>query len=199
MRHLPRAHRAILPLAAAALLAGCISLGGKPPASLLVLTPASMAQPDAGTAVAAGGAITVSIPIAPQELLTTRVPVHNGATTLSYVKGAQWVDQPARLFRDLLAQTVAARTGRPVLDPRQSHLATGPRIGGRLTLFGIDAGQRKAVVRFEAVLERTPGTLETRLFEASAPVATIDAANAGAALDQAANQAATDIADWIGH
>lgn len=189
---------AVLPLAAAVLLAGCISLGGKPPAALLALTPASLAQPDAGATVPAGSAVTVAIPIAPQELLTTRVPVHDGATTLTYVKGAQWVDQPARLFRDLLAQTIAVRTGRPVLDPRQSHLATGPRVGGRLTMFGIDAGQRKAMVRFEATLERTPGALETRLFEASAPVATIDAAGAGAALDQAANQAAADVADWIG-
>ncbi len=196
MRLFPRAVGAVLPLAA--LLAGCISLGGKPPASLLVLTPASLARPDAGAPVANGSAVTVAIPIAPQELLTTRVPVHDGATTLTYVKGATWADQPARLFRDLLAQTIAVRTGRPALDPRQSHLSPGPRIGGRLTMFGIDAGQRKAVVRFEATLERTPGALETRLFEASAPVAAIDAGSAGAALGQAANQAAADVADWIG-
>ena len=46
--------------------------------------------------------------------------------------------RPAHLFRDLLAETIRARTDRPVLDPRDYHLAPGLRLTGRIQQFGLD-------------------------------------------------------------
>ncbi len=125
----------LLPLTA---LAGCISLGPKTPAELMRLTPAQTAPADTGEAIAAGRAVTVSYPLAPMELSAVRVPVRSGQTTLAYVKDATWADTPTHLFRDLLAETIRARTDRPVLDPRDYHLAPGLRLTGRIQQFGLD-------------------------------------------------------------
>jgi cholesterol transport system auxiliary component len=40
--------------------------------------------------------------------------------------------------------------------------------------------------------------VEKRRFEARVPVSAIDAASAGAALNDAANQVAVEVADWVG-
>ena len=45
---------------------------------------------------------------------------------------------------------------------------------------------------------RAPQAFEKRRFEARVPVAAIDAASAGVALNRAANQVAMQVADWIG-
>src|SRR3546814_5391887 len=37
----------------------------------------------------------------------------------SYVADTQWVDRPGRLFQRLLSETIAANTGRVVLNPDQ--------------------------------------------------------------------------------
>ena len=46
---------------------------------------------------------------------------------------------------------------------------------------------------------RSPGhVVEKRRFMATAPLPRVDAANAGIGLNQAANQVASDVADWVG-
>lgn len=180
-----------------ALLGGCISFGAKPPPSLLTLTPAQVPPAGAGQTIAPGEAITVEVPQVPQALATPRVPVQATATSLAYVKDAQWVDEPKRLFQQLLSATIAARTGRPVLSPRQYSADPGTRLGGQLLDFGLDAQTNMAVVIYDAVLQH--GTdIQTRRFQAKVPVASIDAAGAGAALNQAANEVAAQVADWVG-
>jgi cholesterol transport system auxiliary component len=56
----------------------------------------------------------------------------------------------------------------------------------------------QAVVVYDAALARSGGAVETRRFAASVPVSAIDAPSAAAALNQAANQVASEIAAWIG-
>lgn len=214
---------ALVPFAA---LAGCVSFGAKPPPSLLMLTAAAqppvgqpqraaIATPGQAVALSAGGrtttlaaavpatagsaSLTIQTPATPQEIATVRVPVEDG-DQVSYVKGAQWVEPPARLFGRLLGDTVTARTGRVVLSTAQS-LATGSaQLTGELRRFGIDAATRSAVVTYDATLVRSSdgGAIEKQRFEAHAPVATIDAAGAGAGLNDAANQVAAQVADWVG-
>jgi cholesterol transport system auxiliary component len=63
----------------------------------------------------------------------------------------------------------------------------------------LDAATQQAVVTFDAALSRSgQPTTEKRRFEARVPVAAIDAASVGPALNQAANQVAGEVADWIG-
>jgi cholesterol transport system auxiliary component len=179
-------------------LAGCISLGPKPPAELLRLTPAEEAPAGTGEALAPGRAVTVMIPFAPAEIANTRVPVHAGNTQLTYVKDAVWGDMPNKLFRDLLAETIRVRTGRPVLDARDYHLAPGMKLSGRVQQFGVDAGARQATMIYDATLQRGDKQIETKRFTATAPIAAVTSAGVAPGLNTVANQVAQQVADWVG-
>lgn len=182
--------------AAALALSGC-GLGGKTPDVLLNLTPEAVLTPQTGSSSTAENAITVVRPTVHQALDTTRVPVMTGQQ-VAYIDEAYWVDTPDQLFRRLLSETIAARTGRVVLDPLQFSFNPGNRLTGQLQNFGIDAPTMQAVVTFDAALARGAETVLTRRFEARVPVAAIDRANAAPALNAAANQVAAQVADWLG-
>ncbi len=180
-------------------LAACISFGAKPPPTLMTLASASPLPAGRTLVAREGSSVTVDFPSAPPELGGLRVPVKTGANGVAYLAGAQWADAPTRLFRTLLADTITARTGRVALDPRQYALAPGMRLGGRLRDFGLDAGTSQVVATFDAALIRKDGgALETRRFQATAPVAAQDATTVAAALSQASNQIAGEVADWVG-
>jgi cholesterol transport system auxiliary component len=181
---------------AAASLGGC-GLGGKAPDVLLSLTPQATIAPESGSTSSAENAITVVRPSVPQALATTRVPVTTGQQ-IAYVKDAFWVDTPDDLFRRLLSEIIAARTGRVVLDPLQFSFNPGNRLTGQLQNFGLDAQTMQAVVTYDAALARGADAVATRRFEARVPVAAADRANVAPALNSAANQVAVQVADWIG-
>ena len=186
-------------LAALALftLAGCISFGSEPPPYLLTLTSAATVPAATSRTAAAGEAITVITPTVPQALATARVPVVSNGTAIAYVKDAQWVDTPNALFGRLLSETIAARTGRVVLDPQQFSFDPGIRLTGQLQSFGVDSDTMEAIVLYDAALSRGADRVETRRFEARVPVAAVETAAVGTALNQAANQVAADVAAWI--
>ena len=56
----------------------------------------------------------------------------------------------------------------------------------------------EAVLIYDAAVSRGKDAVETRRFEARVPVAALDAASAPAALNQAANQVAAEVAAWVG-
>jgi cholesterol transport system auxiliary component len=135
----------------------------------------------------------------PQELATNRIPVQSNLTDVAYVRDAQWVELPARQFARVVSDTVAARTGRVVLSGAQAMGSPGARLSGELRTFGVDAGASAAVVTFDAALVRDEGgALEKQRFEVRVPVAAIEAAPVAVALNQAANQVAVQVADWVG-
>ena len=180
-------------------LAGCIRFGAEPPPSLLTIAPQAQPQPGAAQNSAAARSIVVQVPVVPQAIAGTRVPVQATDTSIAYVKDAQWAEPPARLFARLLADTLTARANMVVLSPVQSFDDPSANLAGELRSFGLDAGQRQAVVIYDAAL--TPvgrSNVEKRRFEARVPVTAIDAPNAGVALSQAANQVALQVSDWVG-
>ena len=143
-------------------------------------------------------AITIDVPVIPNELATTRVPAQVGPTAIAYVQDVQWVESPDRLFQDLLQETVIRTTGRVVLDPRQSALDPGLHLTGTLTRFGYDTQLGAVLVRYDGALSTAGGTrVETRRFEAQVP-ADGTASTVGPALNAAANQVATEVAAWVG-
>jgi len=192
-----RQTRAFLALAAALAVSGCLSFGAKPPPTLMRLTSDAQLAPSSRTAPS-GEAITVVPPSAPAELLTPRVPVRTGATQVAYVKDAQWVEAPTLLFARLLSETIAAKNGRVVLDPKQFTFDPGQRLTGTLHTFGLDADRMEAVLVYDAAVSRGKDAVETRRFEARVPVPALDAASAPAALNQAANKVAAEVAAWVG-
>ena len=183
---------AMLPLAA------CLSFGAKPPATLMTLSAESTVS--AGPAVAAtpAGSIAVLIPSVPQALATVRVPVQTGPTAIAYLKDAQWVDTPNKLFRTVLAETIEARTGKQVPDARNFALAPEVRLSGRLVNFGLDAAKGEAVATFDATLAREGSDqTQNRRFEARVATGSEKAPAVAAALNSAANQVAAEVADWV--
>jgi cholesterol transport system auxiliary component len=189
----------LLPVAAALSLGGCITFGAKPPPSLLTLESASSVPASETRSSANAQTITIAVPAVSQALATTRVPVQSSNTSLAYVKDAIWVELPARLFARLTADTVAAKTGRVVLSTAQSFSDPGARLSGELRNFGVDAATSEAVVTFDAALIRTNGNVvEKRRFEARVRVDTITAGPVARGINQAANQVAAEVADWVG-
>lgn len=187
----------VLAAATALLALSACGLGGKAPDLLLNLTPATAPSANAGTSGPMENAVTVVRPNVPQALDTTRIPVTTGETSLAYIKDAFWVDTPDNLFRHLLSETIAARTGRPVLDPLQFNVSPGLRLTGQLHAFGLDATAMQTVVVYEAALSQGQ-TVRTRRFEARVAAGAADRNSVAPALNQAANQVAAEVADWIG-
>lgn len=182
----------------AILLTGCLSFGGKPPKVLLTIN-STTALPVGSTQTSASAkTVTIQVPVVPQSLAVARVPVQTG-DQLAYVTDVAWVEAPQRLFARLMSDTIAAKTGRVVLSPAQSFSDPGARLSGELRNFGIDGSTHEAVVTFEGSLIRSDASkVEKKKFEARVPLAKIDANSVGPALNQAANQVAGEVADWLG-
>jgi cholesterol transport system auxiliary component len=188
-------------IALAAVLTGCAGLlggGGKPPATLVTLSPEAADPGQIVRSAAAGQAVTVAVPSAPRELSTVRVPVQLTPSDVQYVANLQLADTPARLFAGLVAETVRRTTNRVVLDPAQGALDPGLVVSGQLERFGYDASTGQVVVTYDGTLS-VPGAnrVESRRFTATAS-ADGTGPSVGPALNNAANQVATQVAAWIG-
>lgn len=172
--------------------------GGKPPTTLVTLTPEAPEPAQIIRNAVAGQAVTIAVPDTSRELSAVRVPVQVNQTAVQYVADLQLVDTPARLFQKLVSETVRRTTGRVVLDPEQTTLDPGLTITGQLQRFGYDAATGQVIVQYDASLSAAGGSrVETRRFTATAP-ADGTAPTVGPALNRAANQVATQIAQWIG-
>jgi cholesterol transport system auxiliary component len=175
---------------------GLLGGGGKPPTTLVTLTPETAEPAQMARSAASGQAVTIAMPIVERELGTVRVPVQLTPSDVQYVANLQLVDSPARLFQELLAETVRRTTNRVVLDPRQASFDPGLIVSGELQRFGYDASTGQVVVTYDGSLSAAGGRVETRRFTATAP-ADGTAASVGPALNRAANQVALDVAKWI--
>ena len=190
----------LLVAAAAATLSGCIGLGGKTPPFLLTLDADTAPTAGAARTAAEAATLTILIPTAPQKLRTPRIPVQQDDSSVTYVKDAQWVEAPNRLFQRLVSETVAARTSRVVLDEGQYLTAPGEQLAGQLMDFGVDARTNEAVVIYQAMLVSAGGKSVTqRRFEVREPIGgKVEAKPVGEALTRAANKVAVDVAGWLG-
>lgn len=189
--------RLLLLVGAAALgLSGCFGGGG--PSELLTLTPTQSPAVTGSRAAAEGRILTVTTPTAPHALNNNRIPVYVSDTVIQYLKDATWVDEPAELFRNLLSETIAARTSYVVIDPALYTQAAGTTLSGQVLRFGLDPTRMEAVVQFEAAVARADQPVRTNRFEARVPVAEATRAAVAPALNAAANQVAADVTAWLG-
>jgi len=189
---------ALAALGAVLALAGCISLGKKPPDQLLNLTATSTAPAGASASGSAENAIAVMDVEAPQKIDVARVPVDTSGSTLAYLQDAQWVEKPARLFTRLISDTLRARGNHLVVSGTDLEDAAATKLSGTLQAMDYDAPSGSAVVRFDAVLQAKDGTIRSKRFESTVSGVPAAAAPVGAALNRAANEVATQVADWVG-
>ena len=149
----------------------------------------------AGTAASA---LAVIEPAVDQRLNVVRVPVQTSDASLAYLQDAVWVEKPARLFRQLLAETIKAGGNRLVVGEGDLNYTAATKLSGRLLDMGYDVASGSVVVRFDAVLQGADGQIRTKRFESRVPGVAPDAASVGPALNQAANQVAAEVAAWVG-
>ena len=189
--------RALLPAILALPLGGCLSLGADPPDALLTLTPTQSAPAGFATTGSAASALAVLEPSTSQRLSVTRVPVQTSDSSLAYLKDAVWVEKPARLFQNLVVETIRSKGNRLVVREEDLGARGITTLSGHLLDMGYDVATAGVVVRYDGVLQRPDGQVQTRRFEARVPAAA-EAAEVGPALNQAANQVASEVADWVG-
>jgi len=193
------AMRAALAAGLALALSGCLGLGGaKAPPTLLTLAPVATLPAGGASAGNAADAIVVLVPETDRAIGVNRVAVRIDDTNFAYLKKAQWIERPARLFGSLLAETIRAGGRRLVFTGDDAMASGDTRLGGRLVDFGYDARSQSAVVRFDAVRSSKGGAISTKRFEASVPGVTATPESVGPALNKAANQVAAEVAAWVG-
>ena len=129
-------------------------------------------------------------PAVDQRLNVVRVPVQTSDASLAYLQDAVWVEKPARLFRQLLAETIKAGGNRLVVGEGDLNYTAATKLSGRLLDMGYDVASGSVVVRFDAVLQTPDGKVQTKRFENRVNGVTPDAAAVGPALNQAANAVA---------
>lgn len=190
--------RALLPVTLALALAGCVSLTPDPPDSLLTLTAARAAPAGVAVSGEAANALAVLEPDTDQRLNVVRVPVQTSDSSLAYLKDAMWVEKPARLFQQLLSETIRARGGRLVVGEGDLGYAAATKLSGRLLDMGYDASTGAVLVRYDAVLQMPDGKVQTRRFENRVRGVAPDTASVGPALNEAANAVAAEVAEWVG-
>lgn len=194
----PNLRLSAVALGLALTLAGCLSFGKDPPATLFNLTPARVAAAGSGGSGTAATAISVIEPQASARLDVLRVPVQVNDSSVAYLQNAQWVEKPTRLFTRLLEETVRAKGTRLVVDGSDAEYAAATKLSGQLLDMGYDALSGSVMVRYNAVLQLPDGQIRTRRFESSVSGIPASASAVAPALNQAANQVASDVADWVG-
>lgn len=177
-------------------LGACVSFETKAPPSMLVLTADNSVTAGAARTASAAEVLVIQTPEVPRKLDTNRVPVQINASSIAYVKDAFWADKPARLMQQLLSETVSAKSGNLVLSEVDAGGKAVRFISGNLLEFGVDAATNEAVVVFDAAKITRGNPTEKRRFEARRPVAAVEATPVGAALNEAANDVALQIAEW---
>ncbi|WP_260928650.1 ABC-type transport auxiliary lipoprotein family protein [Novosphingobium sp. 9] len=183
--------------AACAALSGCISLAPKVPNQLLSLTPAHSAPSGDLASASLKDALVITEPDADRSLDVMRVPVRVDNSSIAYLKDASWMEKPTREFRDLLAETIRANSGKLVVVDSDFEEPGQTVLSGRLLDMGYVAATHTVVVRFDAILNQPGAKVVTRRFEASVPNVEAKAAAVGPALNTAANQVAQQVADWM--
>ncbi len=183
-----------LPLVLA--LGACVSFGGKAPPSMLVLTSDNIVSAGSARMASSAETLVIQTPAVPRKLDTNRVPVQINASSIAYLKDAFWADKPARLMQSLLVETLSAKSSNLVLNEVDAGGKASVYLSGSLLEFGIDAATNEAVVVYDAVKITRGNPTEKRRFEARRPLSVVAPAQAGEALNAAANDVAVQIAGW---
>jgi len=196
----PKVRKPLGLLPAVALLAGCVSIGGggEVPDQLLTLTATSSAPAGASASGDMASAMAVSEPAVPQYLNVTRVPVKVSGSAIAYLQDAVWVEKPSRLFQRVLSETIRAGGDRLVVGGDELEYAAQTQLGGELTAMEYDPSRSAVVVRYDAVLRLSDGTVRTQRFEAEQTGVLPDALSVAPALNRAANDVAAQVAEWVG-
>jgi len=98
----------------------------------------------------------------------------------------------------VLSETIRAGGDRLVVGGGELEYAAQTQLGGELTAMEYDPSRSAVVVRYDAVLRLSDGTVRTQRFEAEQTGVLPDALSVAPALNRAANDVAAQVAEWVG-
>jgi cholesterol transport system auxiliary component len=178
-------------------LSGCLNLGaGKVPDQLYTLSATDHAPVGAQFNARPADALVVEEPETDRSLASARMAVQVTPTSVAYLKDAWWVERPARLLRNLLAEDLRAG-GKRLVQLDEDGGVGGIRLGGRLLAIGYDARSHAALIRYDATLSDGKGGVLMRRFEVSEPDVAANGGAVAAALNTAANTLGGQVAQWV--
>ena len=126
-----------------------------------------------------------------------RVPVQIDPSSVAYLQNAFYVDHPSRLFQGLLAETLRVSTGRLVIAGADPGLPNRTRLYGRLVEMGYDVPSMSVTVTYDAVRVDPEGNINAQRFSHSVPGIAADSIYVAPALNDAANEVAASVAEWM--
>ncbi len=186
-------------LVAAALLAGCSSLGGKQTA-YATYAPRVATLPESPTGPIATWQLQIETPRASETLDSTHIAVMPSPGVLEVYPAARWRDPAPSLLRSLIVQAFDD-SGRIVgVSGSTSGLSADYALAIELRDFQaeIDRGSAQAAIRLKAKLfdRRSNRIVATQSFEATSPAAGIDVASAAAAFEKALDEILPQLVEW---
>ena len=184
----------------AALLSGCVSIGGdaEVPEQLLTLTASASAPAGSSASGDMSTALAVNAPSVPQHLNVVRVPVRVSGSSIAYLQDAVWVEKPAALFQRVLSETIRAGGDRLVVGGGELEYAAQTQLGGELLALDYDPARSAVIIRYDAVLRLPDGSLRTQRFESEESGVLPEAYSVAPALNRIANDVAAQVAEWVG-
>ena len=185
--------RVLAMLAAGLLATGCTSSSSP---TTFDLTAPSQGVRDAGLS----GQVVVAEPVTTQVLEAERIIVRDAGGAVSFLGGGQWADRLPRLVQARLIQTFENGSRLKAVSRPGDRVTADYVLSTELRAFQVVSPASEAVVEVSARLvnDRTGRIVRARVFSARVPVATIDAANAARALDEALSTVLVDIVGWVG-
>ncbi|KLK90357.1 ABC transporter [Microvirga vignae] len=189
---LPRPLRRLMPVVLLAALAGACS-SGPAPATYDLSAPTSRIRG------AAGVQVLVNEPAALQTLSTQQILVKDASGSVSFMGGGQWADNLPRLIQTRLINTFENASQLRGVSRPSSGAVADVQLVSELRRFEVETPTNEAVVEISVkiVSEQNGRIVNGRIFRARTPVASVDAANAARALDEALSVVMLDIVRWV--
>ncbi|WP_244510479.1 ABC-type transport auxiliary lipoprotein family protein [Microvirga guangxiensis] len=184
--------RRLMPVVLLAALAGACSSGPAP-------TTYDLSAPSSRIRGAAGVQVLVNEPAAIQTLATQQILVKDVSGSVSFIGGGQWADNLPRLIQTRLINTFENASQLRGVSRPSSGAVADVQLVSELRRFEIETPSNEAVVEISVkiVSDQTGRIANGRIFRARTPVASVDAANAARALDEALSVAMLDIVRWV--
>jgi len=158
-----------------------------------------LSAPSARIRGVTGVQVLVGEPTAVQALSGQQIIVRDASGAISFIGNGQWADTLPRLVQAKLIYTFENSSQiRGVARPSSGAVAD-VQLVSEIRSFEVATPANQAVVQISVkiVSDQTGRILNGRIFTSRAPVASVDAANAVQALNEALSAAMLDIVRWV--
>ena len=145
-----------------------------------------------------GAQILVKLPNALKSIDSDRLIVRQGAAEITYLAGAQWSDTVPRMVQAKLVEAFENTESTGATAKPGDGLVIDYQLISDIRRFEIDAdGTAVIEMSIKLLADRSGKVLETRVFTATTPTVDNDAKVLVAAIDDAFDELARSIINWV--